>query len=245
MFLGNKRKNRAREKHAAIVAARRIINMLLLANYLIRFFLKVKLANSLIMLFAFIFIFSSLSQTHGKTGVEEGKVSVGYGAGYTGKDTKAFPFLDSSSIDSAKSDTCTIAHYLRGKRSKAEVLRTIMTNLAKMKSIYQNRIKLKPGLSGYMFVTFQIVSSGTVIKSEVNRTSILDSLFESQITDYIMTLKFPEMADMNDTTEIVYPFILPFFRNKENKRLIAHPCAKSNYARKIPIRRWQRKTTLM
>jgi hypothetical protein len=146
-------------------------------------------------------------QAQEKKSGDEGKVNVGYGAG---KNIQTYPFInkyDSTHSDSARLNQCFEANNFNGKRSKAEILRVIFKNLPNIKRVYNKRLKDAPDLKGYMFIKFQIVSSGKIIKTEVCKTSITDSLLQLEIGSNIMTWEFAKLSEINDTTEAVYPFV--------------------------------------
>jgi len=114
-------------------------------------------------------------------------------------------YVDTQKLDSLSKDIK--GGEINGKRTKTEIMKTIMQNLAAIRYCYNKRLKDKPGLSGRITVKFAIISSGKVINPEIKETTMNDSIFEEQIRVKFKEITFPEFSKQNDTTEVIYPFV--------------------------------------
>jgi hypothetical protein len=110
--------------------------------------------------------------------------------------------------DSVQSHTCItlMGQYIRGKRSRSDIVGTIYNNLYKLKTTYNLFNKNSNNLNGSLFVNIQILSSGVINKATVFKSTMNDSTFEKQILRNILKWKFSNILEQNDTTEIIYPF---------------------------------------
>jgi hypothetical protein len=93
------------------------------------------------------------------------------------------------------------------KRQKASILKGIMQNLAQLRYAYNKRLREKPGLYGKITMKYSILDDGSVNSAIVTFSTIKDTILESIITAKILKWHFEKLADVKDTTEVVYPFV--------------------------------------
>ena len=148
---------------------------------------------------------SSKGSTHKKKAV-----GIGYGKNF-GKSTGTndIDSLLDDLFDSTKTNKpkFTKGGALKGKRSKKNIMKTVMVNLSALRFMYNKRLKEKPKLKGRVTVKFRINNLGKVITCKVVSSTTNDRKFERNLTKKIIKWNFGEIPFPNDTTEVVYPFV--------------------------------------
>ena len=94
-----------------------------------------------------------------------------------------------------------------GGRSKLEVMRVVMQNIAVLRHAYNKRLREKPGLKGKITIRFAIDEFGNVIHCDVVESSMGDGVLEEVVSGKILRWKFEKIDKPGDITEIVYPFV--------------------------------------
>lgn len=92
-------------------------------------------------------------------------------------------------------------------RSKSEVMRVVMQNLAALRYAYNRYLRESPGMKGKITIRFAIDEFGNVIHCEVVESSMGDKDLEATVTGKIMRWKFDRIDKPGDITEVVYPFV--------------------------------------
>jgi TonB family protein len=93
-----------------------------------------------------------------------------------------------------------------GKRSRKSIMKTVMSNIQKLRFAYNKRLRERPGLWGKITVKYSISEKGNVVSSSILSSSIDDSGLENTVKDKILRWQF-DTLDVVDTTEVVYPFV--------------------------------------
>jgi hypothetical protein len=106
-----------------------------------------------------------------------------------------------------KQDTLKHGGKLTGGRSRKAIMFVVMNNIAELKRIYNERLILKPGLRGKIWVKYAIDEFGNVIYCEAIQDSVGDELLRNQIIQNIKTWKFENIYKPGDVTTVVYPFV--------------------------------------
>ncbi len=152
-------------------------------------------------------------------GATPGVAGIGYGRGLgkgVSPDSIVKSFYDSSKVPNQKSapSESTSADqnrqkggFLKGGRSRAGVLRTVMQNLAPIRYMYNGRLREVPDLKGIIITRFRVVSSGEVIYCKIIEATLIDSIMHKEIVNNISNWSFEKMDQPNDTTEVIYPFV--------------------------------------
>jgi hypothetical protein len=158
-----------------------------------------------------------------RPGTRKGMAGIGYGPGY-GKSTLP-DSLYQSLIDSTDSSKMALLRKsgfikiradtqkyvkggsLNGVRSKANIMRTIMQNLASLRYQYNSALREKPGLKGVVVVKLRILSMGKVCYCKIIEATLIDDSMHQNIVEKISGWDFGEIDDPEDTTEVVYPFV--------------------------------------
>lgn len=153
---------------------------------------------------------------------KKGVAGIGYGAGY-GKGINPDSLINSL-IDSA--DSITKSKFsgsdsfrnksapdyvkggsLKGSRPKRSIMKTVMLNLAPLRSEYQQRLKVNPKLKGKITFKFGIISSGEVIYCKLVEATLMDKVMQRNIENLILKWDFDKIESPNDTTVVTYPFV--------------------------------------
>ena len=92
-------------------------------------------------------------------------------------------------------------------RSKSDVMRVVMQNLAALRYAYNRYLRETPGIKGKITIRFAIDEFGNVIYCEVVESSMGDKDLEATVTGKIMRWKFDRIDKPGDITEVVYPFV--------------------------------------
>jgi hypothetical protein len=113
---------------------------------------------------------------------------------------------DTSTNTTIKDSTTKVI--IRGSRSKTDILKVIMANLAAVRYVYNQRLKDKPRLEGKIIIRFTIDQFGDVVYCNVDSSSMHDDILENKFTHKIRTYwKFGKIDKLGDITEVVYPFV--------------------------------------
>jgi hypothetical protein len=86
-------------------------------------------------------------------------------------------------------------------------MKTIFTNFQAYRSIYDERQKINPKLTGLVYVQFFINASGKVIYSKVLKNTTNDTVFEVQICNELKKMDFGKIYLLSDITEVRYAFV--------------------------------------
>jgi hypothetical protein len=92
-------------------------------------------------------------------------------------------------------------------RSNNNILKIIMQNLPTLRYAFNSRLREKPKLSGTIIAKIAIDEFGKVIYTEVVKTTINDSIFETAVVKEIKSWNFGHIDNPGDVTEIEYPFL--------------------------------------
>lgn len=95
----------------------------------------------------------------------------------------------------------------RGKRSKANIMRTIRNNMASLKYVFNRRLKEYPGLKGKITVRWDINEFGEVSNVHVVVSTYNDPIFEKAIVTKIQAWNFGKIDIPGDITTVTYPFV--------------------------------------
>ncbi len=96
---------------------------------------------------------------------------------------------------------------LTGKRSKQNIMQPIMANLHKFRELYIEKIKEDSNFNAIVKVHFIIDGWGNVIEYKLMESDVSDSLFLQTIEENVRGIKFSELEDKNDKTDVYYPFV--------------------------------------
>lgn len=152
----------------------------------------------------------SLKNNETDTISKKGAWGIGYGAGYgKGTGTKNIDSLIDALYDSTNTNKpkFTKGGALTGKRSRKNILKTVIQNLAALRYLYNKRLREKPGLKGRVTTKFKINHKGEVISCKVVSSTVKDRKFKKNLVKKILKWNFGEIQFPNDTTEVIYPFV--------------------------------------
>jgi TonB family protein len=94
-----------------------------------------------------------------------------------------------------------------GGRSRSEIVRVVMTNIAALRYAYNHRLREKPGLRGKVTIRFAVDELGKVLFCEVVQSTLHDPELENAVLARIRRWRFDRIDKPGDITEIVYPFV--------------------------------------
>lgn len=92
-------------------------------------------------------------------------------------------------------------------RSRESIINVVMKRVSELRDIYNKRLVDDPSLYGKITVKYSIDYIGNVIKAKVVSSTVNDTKLEGQIAAAILEWDFDTIDNVNDITEIVYPFI--------------------------------------
>jgi TonB family protein len=96
---------------------------------------------------------------------------------------------------------------LTGGRSRPDIMRVVMQNIASLKYEYSKRLREKPDLAGTIVVKFVVDPKGSVIACQIVESTMKDPDLEKRIIEKIKRWVFDKVDDKTGTTEVVYPFV--------------------------------------
>jgi hypothetical protein len=99
--------------------------------------------------------------------------------------------------------------YLKGNRTKRNIMETMLNNLKTFRYYYNERKMVITDLHGKIYVQFYIVSSGNVLRANVLENTTNDALFTELIVNEIVRMDFGRIDIETDTTEVRYPLMFP------------------------------------
>ncbi len=92
-------------------------------------------------------------------------------------------------------------------RSKASIMKVVMTELPKLRYAYNRRLADGMDKSGKITVKFMIDEFGNVASASIVESTIGDTMLENEITSIIRSWRFGRIYNRGDTCEVVYPFV--------------------------------------
>jgi hypothetical protein len=92
-------------------------------------------------------------------------------------------------------------------RSRASIMRIVMSFLPQMRYAYNRHLREIPGIRGKITVKFAINEFGTVIYAEIINSTINYCPMENEELNIIYNSKFDKINSKHDLTTVVYPFV--------------------------------------
>lgn len=107
-------------------------------------------------------------------------------------------------------DSCYYFANLMGGRSKASIMKVVLSELGDLKDAYNARLREGLRFNGKITVKFAIDERGKVIFGEIVQpgTTISDEYLRREFIRIIKTWRFERINKPGDITEVVYPFVL-------------------------------------
>jgi TonB family protein len=96
---------------------------------------------------------------------------------------------------------------LTGGRSRENIQRVVMQNMAALRYAYNKRLRQKPGLTGKIVVKFSIDEFGKVISANVVESTMADSELESTVVFRVKSWNFEKIDKPGDISEVTYPIV--------------------------------------
>jgi hypothetical protein len=96
---------------------------------------------------------------------------------------------------------------LTGGRSRENIQRVVMQNMAALRYAYSKRLREKPGLTGKIVAKFSIDEFGKVISADVVESTMSDSELESTVVFRVKSWNFEKIDKPGDISEVTYPFV--------------------------------------
>jgi TonB family protein len=94
---------------------------------------------------------------------------------------------------------------LVGKRTRRDVLGTVVRGVAPIRNAYNRRLKESADLAGTVLVRFRILSDGRVLDCGTTKSTLPDSILVNRVVKIVAGWRFSRMAG-TDTTTVLYPF---------------------------------------
>lgn len=95
----------------------------------------------------------------------------------------------------------------QGARSKADIMRTVRSNLASLKYAYRRRLKANPAIGEKITLKWAIDEFGNVLYCSIIESKLNDPVFEKVILQKIRSWAFGKINVPGDVTEVTYPFL--------------------------------------
>lgn len=92
------------------------------------------------------------------------------------------------------------------KRSRDNIKENVIKNVPELRYAYYERLQDKPDLKGKVTVKFAINGRGKVVFAKVVGSSLSDDFLEDIIIVKIKKRKFGKIDNLDDLTEVVFPF---------------------------------------
>ena len=92
-------------------------------------------------------------------------------------------------------------------RSKANIMRTIMNNLSKMRYEYNRILRKYRGVKGRLTMKFIIDESGSIIYLKVIESSLDNCEMENNEVNIVKKCYFGESDKKPNLTTVIYPFV--------------------------------------
>lgn len=89
--------------------------------------------------------------------------------------------------------------------SRNQISSTIESNRSQLVRCYEDRIAIKPKLSGKVVVAFLVSPEGRVSDSRIKESTLGDSVAENCIVNVVRNSQFPEPGG-KASVKVVYPF---------------------------------------
>lgn len=107
-------------------------------------------------------------------------------------------------------DSCYYTSGLTGGRSKASIMKVVVSEIYRLKDAYNDRLRSGQRYSGKIIVKFAINDRGHIIFAEIvpSGTTIADEYLCTEFIRIINSWRFGRINKPGDVTEVVYPFIL-------------------------------------
>jgi len=95
---------------------------------------------------------------------------------------------------------------LTGGRTRANIQRTVMQNMAALRHAFSRRLRDNPNLSGTITVKLSIDEFGRVIFAQMVSSTLNDPELENTVVTRVKSWDFGEINVPGDVTEATYPF---------------------------------------
>ncbi len=104
-------------------------------------------------------------------------------------------------------DSVTINKDQMVERSKANIMRTVMTNLQNLRYAYNRRLKQVPGIFGKITIKFSVDKYGDVSSCDLVKSTVKDEKLTNTILNKVSSWKFANIEIVETPTEVTYPFV--------------------------------------
>lgn len=95
---------------------------------------------------------------------------------------------------------------VEGNHDCAYIDSQITSGSAELRYNYNKRLRLRPGLKGWVGIKFVITSSGKVVECNIVESTVKDDEFEDTLISIINRWHFRQMDTETDSTYIYFPF---------------------------------------
>ncbi|HID30025.1 MAG TPA: hypothetical protein EYP19_08480 [Desulfobacterales bacterium] len=95
-----------------------------------------------------------------------------------------------------------------GARSEKNVIHNMWPIVCKARELYQERLKVRPGLKGTLELRLSVEFNGEIGPYSIARSSIEDEVLERQILSLIDFMDFDPYGSQNTESDILFPIHL-------------------------------------